>query len=187
MRKIFILIVAAYITPSFADNQLIKISPINPEYRTSWAARAEYHPYGKKIMGLPISAIDREWCAANLLSLNEFPKDVQLEVKAYTEELFIVNNLESDTSSKMTASVGVAQNCNKGKPNFFILVTTPTKKDNSKVVFLEQPKGTVELVTLQKIDARNLRVTWCDACDFSSILSWKTGKFEWLPEEEMGE
>ncbi len=192
MFRVFILfMLAGFSSTGLAREPLIALDPDNSaiyhDSQEHWTERAHYHPHGKAIEGVPISKINKKWCAANLLRKYDLPAEAGVADSVG----FQVENLEIGNFRKAKASVGIARNCSDDDTHLFILFTAKNRK-MQRVLHLEEfqnhyPIDGIEILFISPVSTKELIVWWCDGCDVSSQLDWSNDKFEWLASEEMGE
>lgn len=182
MRIAVLLLLAVMSWPSSAERKpFVTVEPEPPNIGVMWWLRAEYHPFGKTIRGIPIKLISGNWCYANEftagLLTEEYMKDISSRLSFAVEGRF-------DNRKKLTALVGAYEACDH-KKGLFLLILEPRK--NVKIVrFLEQFDFQNTLVALQLASSTTLELWWCSSCDNYQTLGWnnKLKKFAWLAEEE---
>lgn len=154
----------------------------------AWWLRARYNPTGQTVAGIPVGTIDKQWCAANVFSLDLFPKELAADFNEPFKEYgfnFSASGYKAGPHRNLEAMVGVVRNCKTQAVDNFLLILKRDKNKPPRVVYRErfQFSETGQLAILKKHDG-NLTIVWCLSCDHGQTLAWRQGKLVWLPEEE---
>lgn len=152
-----------------------------------WWLRIEYFPSGKNISNIPIKKINRDWCAANVFSPEDYASVLSNEdfdaLKNRAEMAFELNG-RFDGVHDLKAVSGVYQKCTGEKGNFIALIepALPQKNDQAELIsVLEMNQNKANfMVLLPEVD-NMLGVGWCFDCDDLGMLKWdpSTNNLKW--------
>lgn len=152
----------------------------------SWWLRAEYHPYGREVRGIPVAQIHASWCKANELTRELFPADLLTvggeDMLKDAGNSFVLTG-KFDGKNQLTALVGVYETCDKEKGTFLLIVNIDTA-NKPAVVFVELFPNMQQFASLYHTQENEIDLWWCYRCNHHQELLWDQTKqaFVWKPE-----
>ena len=175
-----------------STSQTIDIAPpafvkINPATGNSaWWLRIEYTPTATTINNIPVKTIHNDWCAANVISLEDYTKVISSEeAKQLTDSsvLFQVDG-KFDAARNLKAVPGVYQKCDGEKGNFILVSEITTSGTENIFSVIETNPKTPTFFGLLAIPETMLGVALCLECDDLRLLEWDTSinNFKWQAE-----
>jgi hypothetical protein len=176
----FILLVAWCGAAVFANAESF-VRP-NPTSSGSWYEGAVYAPKSIRIRGIPVKALDREWCAADELRIGDFPPKIAKEMTAHAKEAgwnFQHENFPFAHLHSVTALVGVAKKCGTNKTTFFILLLDNKEKGEKSLLFVQPFENELKL-GLKVHDKDTIWIGFCENCDDITGLRLKKTGFFWV-------
>ena len=177
MRKLWrgILLAMFAVAPGIGNAQekpFVVIAP-TPDYY-AWWLRAEYHPFGTEVRGIPVARIRPGWCKANEFRKDLFPPD---EAKYFegSSHSFTVDGFFDGSKVKQAALVGVYETC-KGERGAFLLVLAMREGKPPVIRFVREIPGEREFAMVEIGDASTITMYHCMDCDHVSKFKWSRTK-----------
>jgi hypothetical protein len=169
--------------PAVANGDVVSIQ--GDAKASAWWLRTSFHPSGKDVMGLPISQIRSDWCAANELTLELFPQDARSDPNFPLDRLMNELGLSFAISGRfdgvrdLAAIIGVFQTCS-GSQGTFLLTGQANPK---RVVAVETIAKQAQFSALQAEGQDGVNVWECFACDGIARYRWRAsqGRFTLQP------
>lgn len=174
LKQLLAIAVLALISASAAAHAGPPFVSVAPEPANhAWYLRAQYHPFGKTVAGVPIKKIDASWCAANAFT-DELLADTLAEFGDL--EGFHQYGLTFTTTGRfipgkrpVTATVGAYETCT-GEKGIFLLVVDPKNKKRPVHYLLQRP-GHETFAALKKTRTGPIVLWWCMSCDHFDSFS----------------
>lgn len=161
------------------QTEFVKIAPEPKSY--AWWLRAEFHPFGTEIRGIPVAKIRRTWCKATEFRNDLFPPEAMHDLTHTDGLAFSVDGSFDGSKVRQTALMGVYESC-KGQKGSFLLVLSDPPGGPSMVRFVhEMPDEPFGMLTA--LPDSTIQVFFCLECDLTAKFKWdKTrGRFRQLP------
>jgi len=166
-------------------SSFVTLDPEKPDF-LAWYLRANYHPFGKEVRGIPVTRINKNWCEANEVTRELIPSGLLGENIDATGGLsFAVEGHFDGSKIEQTALVGVYRHCTGGEKGFFLLILDAPRNGARKIRFLEE-MPLAHFAALKAQEDSSIVLWDCMDCDVSSVLRWDKSKrrFDWVKEEE---
>lgn len=143
----------AFVAACSANNAFVTVAPKPKNH--AWWLRAQYHPFGSSLRGIPLYKIRENWCRANEFSRDLFPPKMLLDhgedILTRGGTAFSISGKFDDTNL-LTALVGVYETCAKEKGTFLLILKSPESSGptgGSPIVFLAEFPRHMRFATLR--------------------------------------
>ena len=182
MTRAILLALLFVLTPAIGNaqqNAFVTVAP-QPEYY-AWWLRAEYHPFGTEVRGIPVARIRASWCKANEFRKDMFPPELA-ESFPGDNRSFAIDGFFDGSKTSQTALVGVYETC-EGERGAFLLVLARSKDKLPAIRFVVEIPGEHEFALVYRVNASTIGVYHCMECDHVSKFKWnrKRRTFVLLP------
>lgn len=158
---------------------------VSPEPKNhAWWLRAQYHPFGKAVRGIPVKLLSKHWCYANEFTADLFPSEYMKEIEP---DLSFAIEGHFGTKRRLTALVGAFETCSREKGMFLLVLEQ--RKGVKIVRFLEQYDFQNSLMALRSAEGNDIELWWCSSCDNMQKLEWnqRQKRFVWRQTEDLEE
>jgi hypothetical protein len=161
------------------QREFVKIAPEPKSH--AWWLRAEFHPLGTDIRGIPLARIDRTWCRATEFRNDLFPPEARSDLKQTIGLAFSVDGSFDGSKTRQTALIGVYESCAGQKGSFLLVLANPPDKPASVRYVHAMPDAPFGM--LAALPDATIQVFHCLECDNSTKFKWskRQRRFVQLP------
>jgi hypothetical protein len=171
--------------PADEPPPLVQVSA-EPAWK-AWWLRADLHPSGQQLRGLPLPRLHPDWCAADEFGRDRFPAGIFIgpggtDLLGAERAGFTFEGAFDGGLRKLIATVGVYRRCS-GELGHFLVVLDPTRRGLKLRYLLERPFDGSALTVLRQVDPHTLRWSPCLGCNEGVLVRWnaQTRHFEPRP------
>jgi len=168
-----ILVQLAFASAGHAQqDKFVKIAP-EPKLE-AWWLRAEFHPFGTEIRGIPIARINPTWCKATEFRNDLFPPEA-MPYLTHRGGLggnlaFSVDGSFDGSKTRQTALIGVYESCAGKTGSFLLVLANPPGKPAAVRYVHDMPDVQFGMLGVQADST--IQVFHCLECDNSTKFRW---------------
>jgi len=134
----------------------------------AWWLRTSFTPEASQLFGLPLSAYDRSWCAADFWEPSLIPQEAWLDGFG-SSGLQFTAKWNPTGRRPLLAKVGVSRSC-KGKTEAFLAILD-VGAPRTRVRYVAR-LGAPDFLALSVSSTNALQIWWCAECDNYTELHW---------------
>ena len=163
----WLLLVLATAAGTAASNDFVTVAPQPSAY--AWWLRAQFHPSGVEVRGIPVNKIRPAWCKATEFRKDLFPADLVPDLEQ-GNVAFSVDGYFDGSKIKQTALVGVYETCRGRRGSFLLVLSAPPGKPPEVRFVHEMPDG--QFAILGAMPDASIVVFHCMECDNATRFKW---------------
>jgi hypothetical protein len=162
------------------QSDFLSLAPEPQNY--AWWLRAEFHPFGKEVRGIPVGRIRSTWCKATEFRKDLFPPELASDFDQNGGVSFDADGFFDGSKTKQTALLGVYESCT-GERGTFLLVLSRPRSGQPTIRFLREMPGPHQFAVLGPVQNSTISVFLCMECDLVTQFKWNKskGRFVQLP------
>jgi hypothetical protein len=167
------------------QSEFVKIAPEPKVY--TWWLRAEFHPFGTKVRGIPIGAIRKSWCKATEFRKDLFPAEAVPDLDHSSGLAFSIDGSFDGSKTRQTALIGVYETC-AGARGSFLLVLDHSPNNQTKIMSVHEMPDQ-QFGMLAALPDSTIQVYHCLECDLATEFRWDKSRrrFVQLPPGKQGD
>lgn len=165
------------------QTEFVRIAPEPKSY--AWWLRAEFHPFGKEIRGIPVAKIKRTWCRATEFRNDLFPPEATPDLTHSDGLAFSIDGSFDGSKVRQTALIGVYESCTGERGSFLLVLAVPSSKRSTVRFVHEMPNE--QFGMLAALPDSTIQVFHCMECDHTTKFKWDKMKKRFLqlpPDQE---